>query len=82
MQLDFRKVGFTADAINYPLSEGGKEIVALHNGVGVATMPAEFSYAPNLYMQRWMDALGARLEVGLAVKHDSGRWLQPSEIGL
>jgi hypothetical protein len=81
--LDFRKIGFTADAVNYPLTGGGKRIVAMHNGVSVEQMPVEFGYAPNAHMHQWMNALGERLDAGLPVKIENAtRWLLPKEIGL
>jgi len=70
----FRKVGFSADAENYPLSDAGLLIVAEHNGIQVEKLMDEFRYAPNPHMQKWLDALGrARLE-GHSVRDPDRRW--------
>ena len=70
----FRKSGMTEDALNYPLTEGGVAIVAEHNGVAVEQMPAEWHFAPNAWMQRWLNNLGERKARGEQVRA-AGRWL-------
>lgn len=77
--MDFRKSGRTDDAINYPLSPEGAEIMARHNGTTVAEMAPEFHYASNAYMQAWMNELGARLARREPVKNGKGHWLTPGQ---
>ena len=74
----FRAVGFTADAVNYPLSYAGQCIIAEHNGVSVESLPEAFRYSSGPYMHRWIEALGAVANP----RHPSGRWLLPRELGL
>lgn len=75
----FRAVGFTAAAAEFPLSEAGCAIIAEHNGVESAQMPAAFRYAPNPWMHAWIEELGRRKAAGLATRHETGRWLVPRE---
>lgn len=77
--LDFRKAGFTDAAIDFPLSDAGCAIVAEHNGIAPDQMPPEWRYAPNAYMQRWLDALGTLKMEGRTVRIE-GRWITPIEI--
>jgi len=79
---EFRAVGFTAAAADHPLSEAGSAIVAEHNGVEPNRMPVAFRYAPNPWMHAWLEELGQRKMAGLPVRHESGRWLIPSELKL
>ena len=72
----FRAVGFTGAAAAYPLSPAAQEIVAEHNGVSADMMPETFRYAPNPAMRDWLEALGA----SPVRRHESGRWLLPSEL--
>lgn len=78
--MDFRKIGFTPDAINYPLTDAGQQVIAMFNGVSVEQMPPEFGYSSNKSMNNWINALGERLTMGLPVKHETGRLLLPSEL--
>lgn len=77
---EFRAVGFTAAAAKYPLSEAGCAIVAEHNGVESEHMPHAFRYAPNPWMHAWIEELGRRRASGMPTRHESGRWLVPSEL--
>ena len=77
---EFRAVGFTAVAAEYPLSEAGSAIVAEHNGVQLDRMPVAFRYAPNPWMHAWLEDLGRRKAAGLPTRHESGRWLVPGEL--
>jgi hypothetical protein len=70
----FRAVGFTADAINYPLSPAGQKIIADHNGVLVDQLPPGFRYSSGPGMHRWIETLGELLLVGACVRDDDGRW--------
>ena len=72
----FRAVGFTANAVNYPLSPAGQAIIAEHNGVTVDRMPEAFRYSSNVYMHAWIEALA----LAPVRRHPSGRWLLPSEL--
>lgn len=56
-EADFRAAGFTADAVNFPLSERACRYVAKFNGVPEEKMPRAWQYAPNAYMQKWLDQL-------------------------
>lgn len=76
----FRAIGFSDNAINFPLSEAGQAIIAEHNGVSVEQLPEAFRYSSNAHMHRWMGALGARKLAGLPTRHESGRWLLMGEI--
>ena len=73
---DFRAVGFTAAAANYPLSPAGQAVIAEHNGVTVESLPPAFRYSSGPYMHSWIEALG-RAKVN---RHKSGRWLLPHEL--
>ena len=77
---EFRAVGFTEAAANFPLSEEGIAIVAEHNGVEPDRMPRAFRYAPNPWMRDWLEILGQRKAQGLPTRHESGRWLVPAEL--
>jgi hypothetical protein len=75
----FREAGFTGAACNFPLTAEGAVIIAQHNGIAVEQMPRSFFYAPNAYMQSWMNDLGARQARGETVR-DGRRWLTPTEL--
>ena len=85
---DFRAVGFTGAARNFPLNEAGKRAVASLNGTTVAKMPAAFCYAPNAYMRDWMEWLGLELEEGRPlfrgdrVRHPSTEGASSSSLNL
>ena len=61
-------------------SDGALDIIALHNGVDRETMRRIRPIAPNPYMHRWMEALGARLVAGLPTRSAPDRWLVPEEM--
>lgn len=75
---EFRKVGFTGEAANWPLSPAGQAIIAAHNGVTVEQLPEAFRYSSNKHMHEWIEALGAAKEP----RHPSGRWLTHKELNL
>jgi hypothetical protein len=77
---EFRAVGFTAAAAEFPLSNSAAEIVAIHNGVARIAMPPAFFYAPNAYMRDWLEALGERLARGETVRDPDGRWHTPDRL--
>lgn len=77
--LKFRSVGFTDAAIDFPLSEGAIEIIAIHNGVDVSKLPQEFKYAPNVWMCCWIELLADKKSRGHVVR-DGTRWLSPEEL--
>ena len=54
-----RKAGFTAEAFKYPLSELAARWLAEFNGVAFEAIPAAWHYAPNEYMQRYLDRRAA-----------------------
>ena len=58
-EADLRKAGFTAEAFKYPLSELAARWLAEFNGVAFEAMPAAWHYAPNEYMQRYLDRRAA-----------------------
>lgn len=72
--LNFRGVGFTDAAVNYPLSPAGQKVIADHNGVTVDRLPAEFCYSSGPGMRRWIEALGALWLAGACVRDPDGRW--------
>lgn len=76
----FRAVGFTWKAGLYPLSDNGLAIVAEHNGVRPDQLPRGARCSSGPGMHAWMEALGARKAVGLATRHESGRWLVKTEV--
>lgn len=45
--IDFRKIGFSAQAIDYPRDRLALEMFAAFNGVPVEKLPTEFRYFPN-----------------------------------
>lgn len=71
--MDFREVGFTDDAINFPLSPGAACIVAEHNGIPPHLMPTEFWFAPNEYMRDWLEWLAVQKATGQPYK-DGKSW--------
>lgn len=53
---EFRAVGFTATALNYPLSERAFAWLCRFNGVEPsAKVPRAWKYAPNAYMLAWLE---------------------------
>ena len=79
---EFRAVGFTAAAAQYPLSDNGIAIIADHNGVLPEQLPRAFCYSSNAYMHEWIEALGRAREEGKETRHESGRWLRMNELAL
>ena len=65
---EFRTVGYTGAARHFPLSRAACAVVAELNGVGIATLPLAFQYAPNAYMCEWMEWLGAEKAEGRPIK--------------
>ena len=57
---DFRKLGLTAAAVNYPLSDRAFAWLAKFNGVTVEQMPMFSNYAPNAVMQKYCDAMAEK----------------------
>ncbi|MEQ1614466.1 MAG: hypothetical protein ABL904_17095 [Hyphomicrobiaceae bacterium] len=55
-EADFRKVGYTADAINYPLSEAAIALKAKLNGVTPDQLSPANRYAPNDWVQLDLEA--------------------------
>ena len=79
---DFRKCGFTTEAINYPLTERGVAALAHINGLSyeqyVKISPAVF-FAPNKYMQELTEKRGEAHAEGRLIKDSSGRWVIEEE---
>jgi hypothetical protein len=67
IEAEFRKVGFTAAALDYPLSDAACAVIAEFNGVDAEKMPLGWRYAPNLYMHRWMEWLGKEKAAGRSI---------------
>lgn len=59
-EAEFRAAGFTAIAANYPLSEAVCQWLADFNGVRVEQMPRAWRYAPNAYMQNYLEAVSGK----------------------
>lgn len=55
-EAEFRKAGYTARAVNYPLSPLGCAWIAKLNGVDVKDMPRAWCYAPNQGMLDYIEA--------------------------
>lgn len=55
-----RQAGFTSDARQFPLSEAGFQWLCHYNGAKPEQAPPAWRYAPNAYMQRWLNLLGER----------------------
>lgn len=51
----FRAAGYTAKARGFPLSEAGARWVAAWNGIEFEKIPASWCYAPNGFMQQWVE---------------------------
>jgi len=47
----FRATGYTADAVNYPLSTPAYEAKCAFNGIDPLAAPNTWRYAPNAYMR-------------------------------
>ncbi len=58
LDAEFRVAGFTGEARKYPLSEKAVEWLAAFNGVPIDKVPITWHYAPNAWMQEWMELLG------------------------
>ena len=52
---EFRAVGFTETAASYPLSERAFTWLCKFNGIALRDAPRAWRYAPNPYMQDWLD---------------------------
>jgi hypothetical protein len=76
----FRKVGFTANAVNFPLSPTGQAIIAEHNGVTVDYLPEACRYSSNAHMHRWIEALGEAKAAGLPYRDPDGRLWTPARL--
>lgn len=57
---EFRDIGFTAEAINYPLSDRAFAWLCKFNGLTQEQAPRAFRYAPNAYMQKYLDDKAAK----------------------
>lgn len=55
-----REAGFTSAARSYPLSREGFLWLCHWNGVKPEQAPPGWYYAPNGYMQEWINLLGAK----------------------
>jgi hypothetical protein len=58
---EFRKAGFTIEALKYPLSPEGIRFVAQFNGIKIEQMPETWKYAPNPTMQEYCHKKGLEL---------------------
>jgi hypothetical protein len=54
-EAEFRTTGFTIEAAKYPLSRRAFEWLCHFNGVSKYDVPLTWQYAPNLYMQKYLD---------------------------
>lgn len=72
--LDFRAVGYTALARNYPLSAAAVAVKSEYNG---GTLPAAARYAPNAYCQQWWEWLAREREAGRDIWDQPGRLRLP-----
>lgn len=59
---EFRQAGFTAKAINYPLSERAFAWLCRYNGITPEQAPEAWKYAPNETMQARLDELANTAE--------------------
>lgn len=75
--IDFRKIGFSSQAVDYPRDQLALEMFAAFNGVRVEKLPIEFRYFPNAstrgawnrvaeaayrFVQRERDSIAAEVE--------------------
>ena len=79
-EINFRAVGFSNQAINFPLSLSGQQIIAMHNGVHADQLPEAARYSSNAYMHKWIERLGEEMAAGHVVNHDNGAWLTLNEL--
>lgn len=56
---EFRDAGYTADAVNYPLTERAFQALCEYNGVTTAQAPRAWRYAPNAYVRDYWERAGA-----------------------
>lgn len=54
-ETQFRAIGFTAAAAHFPLSNRAFLWRCNFNGIKPAAAPTSWRYAPNVYMQTWLD---------------------------
>lgn len=59
---EFRAAGFTKAAINFPLSRRAFVWLCQFNGIAPAKAPRAWQYAPNAYMQQYLDKRAALKE--------------------
>lgn len=52
---EFRATGYTAEAVNYPLSRRAFEWLCRFNGISHFDAPLTWQWAPNAYMQKYLD---------------------------
>ena len=65
MTIDFRSVGFTDDAINYPRDDVALTLFAAFNGVRVDQLPEAMRYFPNeATAKAWKRVADAALMLG------------------
>lgn len=76
----FRAVGYTWRAGFYPMTPEATSIIAEHNGVRPDQLPRGARNHSNPYMRDWIQALGELKAAGLPYRHESGRFLAPSEM--
>jgi len=76
----FRAVGFSAGAGLYPKSIEALTLMAERMNVPADKLPRGMRNHPNPYMRDWMEALAVRRLNGEEYKHESGRYLLPSEL--
>lgn len=78
--INFRAIGYTDEAINYPLSPAGISIIAEHNGVSPDQLPEAARYSSGPYMHKWIEALGSARGLDRTVRDADGRWFGMSEL--
>lgn len=57
---EFRDAGYTADAINYPLSISAFEALCAWNGAAPQNAPRAWRYAPNKRLQEFWEGVARK----------------------
>lgn len=74
---EFRAVGYTADAVRFPLWPDAQVIKAELNGIAMEAMPEAWRYAPNRYCMEWWNWLVAERLSGRDIYQSPGRIRTP-----
>lgn len=77
---DFRKVGFSGEAVYWRRSSFALSIAAQVANVPVEKLPPTYHFSPNHLMLMWYENLGFYQALGYKVRDDDGRWWTPDRL--